>query len=517
MASIFNFIKKYAEFIILLLFALIGFFTAGQYGFAWDEYAQREIGEVNIKYILNKDNYLFEYGARDHGAIFEMFLIAIEKLTGVSIEKDIYTQRHFVTHLFFLLSAYYFFKLILLLYKEKTIAIIGLLFLILNPTIYGHSFFNSKDLPFLSMLIICFYQFALAFRDKKYFQFILLCIFTSILINIRIMGILFLFFTLFFLTFDAFVLRKEKHLLKKNLLLSILFFTTTIVFVIIGWPLLWKNPIDNFTFAFNNLSQYPWNGENLFKGELISAKNLKWNYIPTWFSINTPIIYFFMGLLGILLVVITFFKNLKEQNLKNINKNNALYLMSLFAPIVIVVVLHSVLYDGWRHLFYIYPPFVMLSIYFIWYFSKTKYKKLVYVAAMLGILNISIFIATNFPYHHVYFNQFVSLHEGEYLRKNYDMDFWAVSYNKSLEYILKHDSREQIIINSENHLADANSHMLELNEKKRLIFTDTLNQADYFITNYRFHPNDFTSEKLEEFHSVYVLGSKINTIYKVKK
>ena len=137
--------------------------------------------------------------------------------------------------------------------------------------------------------------------------------------------------------------------------------------------------------------------------------------------------------------------------------------------------------------------------------------------AGFGILSISIFIASNFPFHHVYFNQFVSLHSGEYIRKNYEMDFWAVSYNKSLEYILEKDKRSEIKIFSDYNLAGANVLMLVEDQKKHFAFVDSLHKADYFVSNYRGHPQDFPERSLREYHSFIVQGNKINTIFKVIK
>ncbi len=513
------FLKKYLEYILLLLFSSIGIFTYKNYGFAWDEWEQRNIGEVCYKYIFNNDLYYLEYGARDHGAIFELFLLVIEKSLHITEFRETYMMRHLVTHLFFLLSAFYFFKLIDLKYHNKTLATLGFLLLVLNPTIYGHSFFNSKDIPFLSLFIICFYQFAIAFKEKKYYQFILLALFSGLLINIRIMGILFVAFVIGFILLDLFIYKREKGTAKKHGFLLIIFFITTIIITILTWPLLWHNPLQNFIYAFTNLSSYPWDGTTLFKGEFISAQKLNWDYIPTWFCINTPIIYLLLGFSGLVLFLIKLIHNLKEFNLKGIDKNNLLYLFSFLVPVCVVIVLHSVLYDTWRHLFYIYPAFIMLAIYFINYCFTTKFKLAITGVSIFSIASVSIFIITNFPFHHVYFNQFVSLHKDEYIRKNFEQDYWGVSYNKALEYILENDTSNQIKISADNPTIMPNASMLFENQKNRILFVDSVYKSDYFVATYRWHPKDYYEEykNIEEVNSFVVLNSKINIIFKVKK
>mgnify|MGYP000949976641 FL=1 len=511
-----TFIKKYPEYLLFIFFAVIGVFTANSYGFAWDEYEQRNIGVICYNYIFNNDQYYLEYGARDHGAVFEMFLYIIEKITGLTNNRDIYYCRHLVSHLVFLISAVCLYKLILLMYQNKKLAILGFLMLVLHPTIYGHSFFNSKDVPFLSLFIICFYQFALAFRDKKHIQFIWLALFTSFVINIRLMGILFVGFVIFFLVLDFIIYRKEKKIIRKQVVQTLLYLFFTILFTIATWPLLWHNLIENFKYTFNNLSQYPWGGSNLFKGEIIDATKIGWDYIPTWFCINTPIIFLILGFSGILFFTIRLLKNLKNIDLKSIDKNNLLFLFSFVAPILSVIVLKSVLYDTWRHLFYIYPSFILLGIYFLNYCVNSKFKKVALSVTTASIISISVYIISNFPFHHVYFNQFIS-HKNDFIRKNYEMDYWGVSYNKALEALLELDSSDVIKISSDNPVIIANSEMLADDEQKRIQFADSIHKSDYFVVTYRWHPKDYDTLGIKEVKSYSVMNSKIYGIYKVKK
>lgn len=512
-----SYIKKHPEYALLFLFSVIGILTATSYGFAWDEYAQRDIGIICYDYIFHNNQYYLAFQDRDHGALFEFVLVCIEKACHINTTKSLYMMRHFCTNLFFLISAVYFYKLILQLYKNKTLALIGFLLLVINPTIYGHSFFNSKDIPFLSMIIICFYQFVLAFRDKKYYQFILLALFSAFLMNIRIMGVLFVVFVLFFLLFDLITFIKEKGAMKKHMVLIVLYTLASIIFLIIFWPLLWKDPLDNFLFVFKSLSNYGWDGTMLFKGKFISGHDITWDYLPTWFCINTPIIYLLLGCCGLIAFAVNSFKLLKHFNLKKIDRNNFLFALSFLAPILAIIILKSVVYDTWRHVFYIYPAFILLAIYFINILLNTTYKKAALLIPGVAIFFAGLFIILNFPFHHVYFNQFVSLHKNEYIRKNYEMDYWGVSYNQSLKYILKTDKRIGIMVTGENGPHWSNSFMLTEAEKKRLIFVDSIPKADYYLTNYRWHPQDYDTAQFQEIKSFVVLGNKINTVFKVKK
>lgn len=181
-------LKKYSGALLFLTFCLIGLFTLDVYGISWDEDYQRNIGQVSWNYVFLKDLTLLSDPMRDYGVGFELPLIAFEKLFDFKDEREIYLMRHALTHLFFLIAAYYCHKLILLLYNNQVLALIGFLMFVIFPPIYGHSFFNTKDLPFLSLLTISFYFTAKALTKPSYLNFISLGMTLGLLINIRMMG-----------------------------------------------------------------------------------------------------------------------------------------------------------------------------------------------------------------------------------------------------------------------------------------------------------------------------------------
>lgn len=509
-----SFLKKYFEYFLLLLFIIIGCSTASRYGYSWDEAEQRRIGEIVYNYLFNHNPLYLTYVNNDYGVIMELPLMIIEKFFGMTSLRNIFVMRHIVTHLFFLLSALYFFKLIVLLYNNKLLATIGFLLLVLNPLIYGHSFFNTKDVPFLSMYIICFYQFVLAFNTKKTYSFVLLAFFSGMLINFRIMGVAFVSFVIFFLLLDIITNIKTKKTVLKTLINTIVYCIITCFITIGFWPILWHQPITNFLLIFEKMSKFRWTGTVLFNGHLIDAVNLPWHYIPLWFTISNPLGYLIIGFGGICLFVFNFFKNIKNAFLTQITKYNLLFMLCFFVPVIAIIILKSVVYDSWRQLYFIYPPFILFAIYLINNLIQTKYKKIALSITGLSITSIAVYIILNFPLYHVFFNPLVSFHKNEYLRKNFEMDYWGLSFKQSLEYILKIDKSETINIAGSNIVLFGNADMMLISQKKHFNYVE-IDQAKYFITNYRFHPEDYTEHNLKEIKSFYVLGNKVNTIFMV--
>ena len=506
-----NIAEKNLVYILLIGLFIIGLYNLDGYGISWDEPIQRITGKLNYDYIFYDDPALLDWKDRDYGVAFELPLIAVERIINLTDTRDIYLSRHLITHIFFLIGALFAFKIIDFLYQNKLLATIGFLLIVLQPRLYAHSFFNTKDIPFMSMFVICLYLSAIALDKRTIMSFILLGIGVGILINLRIMGVLLPFCVGVFLIIDMIKDKKYWQHIKLGLL-----FTVAFVFILyVCWPLLWKDPIQNFILAFKNMSRFRWGGTVLFNGDLISAKELGWNYIPVWFSVTTPIIYLITGLFGVILLMVRFFKNPLKYLFDNKERLNLLFLICCFAPVIVVILLQSRLYDGWRQLYFIYPSFVLLIIYGLDFLIKKNMKKLVAVSYFLTFGYIAVDMIRSYPLQNVYFNQFVSLAPPEHIRQTFEMDYWGVSYKQSLEYILRNDHCRLINIAVANYPGNANINILPAADRERINYVP-VEEATYFITNYRWHPHDYEEFERFRYHSIKIRNNTVSEIFKLK-
>ena len=78
------------------------------------------------------------------------------------------------------------------------------------------------------------------------------------------------------------------------------------------------------------------------------------------------------------------------------------------------------------------------------------------------------------------------------------MDYWCLSYRQGLEWIVRHDNSPQIRVNFNPGCAICsdvpgvlNHLMLPITDRKRIVTVTDPEQADYVITNYRWHPLDY--------------------------
>ena len=87
--------------------------------------------------------------------------------------RSVYLLRHLLTHLLFLAGGLGGYALAFRLYRSRLLALVALGLYLLHPRLYAHSFFNSKDLPFLSLFMLALLLTHWAFRRVSVPAFLL--------------------------------------------------------------------------------------------------------------------------------------------------------------------------------------------------------------------------------------------------------------------------------------------------------------------------------------------------------
>src|SRR5205085_7675861 len=190
-----------------------------------------------------------------------------------------------------------------------------------------------------------------------------------------------------------------KKLLKINLTYLLILFA----FIILFWPILWRNPIHNFISAYHEMKNYNWSGNVLFEGKIHPVLQLPMEYIPVWIGITTPILYLILFFIGISLFVNNISITTKE-SIRNILKYDYewLNLYIIIAPILAIFLFKSVVYDGWRHLYFIYPSIIFFTIYalrfLIEYYKKINLSYVVYAIVILSCTSTAYSMIKLHPY-----------------------------------------------------------------------------------------------------------------------
>lgn len=503
-------IHNYAPGIVLFALAIIlSLFFYKDYGVAWDEFTQREIGEINYRFVTENDPALHTYENKDYGPGFELPLYYLEKLLKLEDTRDILLMRHLATHLFFLCACFAGYILAFHLFRNRVIASLGFLMFVFHPRLYAHSFFNSKDLPFLSMFLISLAVCQVAFDTKKWYWYLLAGIVTGFTTGLRVPGVILAGIICFFLLLDIGIALYARKKVGFEFIQLLIFAAGFSFALYVSFPRLWAAPVTGFIEMFHSFSHYQWEKPLLLHGVSVLSTQLPWYYLPLWFGITMPLVWLFGGLLAILLMAISFLKAPMRFLANTRERNFLIYAACFLLPVVSIIYLKSIIYDDWRHVYFIYAPFVLLVLYALHRLYQGIGKMIVLSLFAIQFAAILFFMIKSHPHEQVYFNELVS-HQPESLRMNYELDYWGCSARQGLEYILAHDTSAKIKINSIITLTINNMRILRARDRDRIEFTGIEN-ANYFLTNFRFHAGDYSYP--EVFYEIKVANSTIMRVY----
>ncbi len=164
------FVARHSVLLALAVLAVVGLAVLDDYGVLWDgdrEYrngvawnvgSQRGRGQAAIAYALGDTETLRDTGPlhnRYYGVVFEVPLVLVERLLGLTDSRAIYLSRHLLTHLCFLAGGGGAAWLASRLFGSRWLALLALGLFVLHPRLYAHSFFNAKDIPFLVAFLGC--------------------------------------------------------------------------------------------------------------------------------------------------------------------------------------------------------------------------------------------------------------------------------------------------------------------------------------------------------------------------
>ena len=533
--------KNYLVFLFFLFYLLIGIYILPSYPITPDEPLHRVNGFISLKYIFDLFNIdlllnnffsnipsLYSDWRKTYGTLFDLPIAATEFFLRIDDKSDIFLIRHLFNFLLFFISCIYFFKFLNKNFNNKYLSIIGVIFLIFSPRIFGNSFYNSKDIVFLSLFIISFYYSVNLLKKFTYKNFFLSFVFCAFASNIRIIGIYLPFLVILTYLFNL------KFVNKKNIYFIFLYFLGYFLTLYIVWPYLWENPVENFLIILSESMNYPswWDFKVLYFGNYLNPENLPWHYFFVWFAITTPPVFLFLILAGLIRYIKSFiplFLNI------DLNKNFYLWrtneemisffiLLIFLVPIFFVVTLNSTLYNGWRHLYFLYPSLIYFSISFLFYVYKSKKKLFYFIFGLILtqiVSNIN-FIYKSHPAQATYFNFFLSKN---FVQNNFPIDYWGVANIKSIQKLIKFNEYK-INVSTSSYTNLSNLRYSKNIDINNIILSGTSleskESSDFIFTNFYYHDNPRKISKYNipenyiTYQKLYINGILINELYKKK-
>ncbi len=417
-------------------FLLVGALTLDDHAPSIDTRAQITVGNAALDYLAGDGerafDRLYHYQDRYYGTAFEAPLALLAgRIPGLDDSRDVFLARHFLTHLFFLAGGVFCYLLVYRLFGSRPLALVAMLLFLLHPRIYAHSFFNSKDTPFLVAFMITLYLLHRAFRRETLGAFLLCGAGVALLVNLRVMGIV-LFAAVLALRALDLLTAESREARQRVLLTGGAFALATVLAYHASLPILWTDPAGRFAELLSTLSAHPTEYYSLFRGEwLYSPHGPPLAYVPVWVGITTPPATLALAATGAVMLAWRGARRPRDI-LRGGPVRFGLLLVAI--PVVMaitVVMLENNVYNGWRQLFFLYAPLLLLAVFGLHGLTRAlrgrRMRAGTYALAGTATAVAVVSLVRIHPHEGDYFSLLVDRTTPDGLASRYELDYWDQS------------------------------------------------------------------------------------------
>lgn len=404
----------------------IGSLTVADFGQSWDEasmYGYANYALQDYRFLRNPVE-LAEY--RPENLIRSSYYIAggvtARFLTRISPSWTSTNAWHFVYFVTFLCGAAALYSLAGRWMSTASALAVVLLYMS-QPVFWGHAFINPKDIPLMAVFVASIWS---GFRMTDGLRgaaridgrVVPAAILVGVACSLRVAGPL---AGLIVLVYTVYRLRR------KALPLAGAYILIGAVTTYLSWPFLWNAPINRYWSTVGAMADFGWNQRVLFAGRIYEASQLPASYLPTFLAIQLTEPALLLCLGGIAFAVADLLR-------RRVQAPILLFLAWSVGPAMLILALHSTLYDNGRQTYFLLPPlFIVAGLAFERLFMLVKSPSIKALIILLAVLPGIVADVRLHPYEYVYYNALVGGTGGAYRR--YEMDYWATSMKETTEYL----------------------------------------------------------------------------------
>lgn len=403
---------------------------------AWDEYDVYSRGSALFHFLFGKgfdpSYFLVNDGKADGWVLYDywypMLLYLLNR--GFSFECYHWLNLFFASAVF--AAAY---ELLYIYYRKPHLALLGPVFLLFTPRFLGHIPFAPRDFSFALTYFMALTALYFLRHKPGFFKVLPLGILFGLAQASRLVGLsLYLVWILMYI-YEGFVgkstkPRKPDSRKKHGRFTLELLLTLAISLLVMAstWPYLAHGFVSRFLEILGAASNFPWKGEFLFMGRMVSATGLPWYYLPVWILVSTPLFILFF------LAAIPFFMKKAGQNPLLV-----FFSLALGVNLALVFLFRPVVYLGMRHFLYLLPILAILAalsaLEFILNFRKKGAFRVVMFFVAANMLVVAFHVARLHPYEYIYFNELAGGVQGAYGR--YEIEDRGTSAKEAVEWLEK--------------------------------------------------------------------------------
>ncbi|MBI3451250.1 MAG: glycosyltransferase family 39 protein, partial [Rhodospirillales bacterium] len=426
---------------------LVVLFTFEDYGVTWDEFYHIANGKHVLAYYatLFADRTVLAYhNLYLYGGVFD----GMAALASQFLPFGDYQTSNLLNALVGLLGIWGCGKLAGEIAGRRA-GLFAAVFLILNPSWYGHMFNNPKDIPFAAAMAWALYFMA---RTVKEFPAVPLRTVVGLgatlglTVGMRVGGVIaFFYLGVATAAYLAIQWRNTRSLRTawiegRSIALRCMLPVTLIAYAVmlLSWPWAQQSPILNPLRALRLFSHISWDLNVLFDGRLVNSLRLPADYLFVYFAVKLPEPILVLLALAVVLAALAIRRNRAFSNAKTL-PGYALLTTAIVFPFAYFVLARPVTYDGIRHFLFVLPPIsAAAGITADRLFTLATRRGPALHAALAAAFTIWVGWQTSLmirlhPHQYVYYNSLVGGVNGAQAR--FELDYWGNSYHEAVDLL----------------------------------------------------------------------------------
>lgn len=334
-----------------------------------------------------------------------------------------------------------------------SVGVLALFLILFSPRIFGEGMNNPKDIPFAAGFVLAMYAVIAFLQDGKtrmWRHAVLLMFGFGLAFGVRAAGgLLFFAYLVATVVFWLFLHKEsrqgwwaDKKTRQRILVMMAGGLVAGYIIGLLAWPWGLESPISHPIESLQGMTNRETKIRTLFEGRYQFNYAMPWYYELKWILISNPL----SVIIGTVLFVVFGFIGRKKFGAFT------LWLMVFAAlfPLLYMIYKHSSVYDTWRHVFFVYPFWVIAAALGWTYASDFISERLskgavlkhrFYGQAVAVLLTIPAILWTvrSHPNQYVYFNELVGGIRGA--NGEYELDYYYNSSQQQVDWLRKHITR----------------------------------------------------------------------------
>lgn len=500
-------LRSHIPFVIFFVtYLIIGLFIYPDFGVSIDEYSQIDIGRVNYERLRGSMEIQSHYD-RYYGPAFEVPLYLFSNILTTRTGIDEMSARHLGNFLFFAVAMIPWYLLLGRLFGNPLYGLLGSAMLVMSPRMFAEGFYNTKDIAFLAASVWVLSAFYWYVQRPTTGRLVALSVLTGFAFSVRVQGLF-----LFWVVIAALLIPSKRT--RRPLWHVPLYAAVSIVAAWLLFPVFWNDILRNLTGFWQN-SSHPLGPPTLFFGRWYVSPNIPWNYHMVWIAFTSPVSIVISAVIGVAAFIRSMGTRIRVGSVRDVQL--LVFLCVIAGTFGITIFLHPRIYDGWRHIYYVYPGIVCFAVYTVWRFRNAApgtVFRWMFLAVIVGFVldgaGLIRFILRNHPYQYAYFNGLA----GDYrrVRANFDFDYWGISQKQLFEYLREKSFPDGATYFISQELPYTERVIIPMLNRKGMRRVTAAEDADVYVAVYRDH-RDIPKPPFKKLYAPEIDGAELSAVY----